>query len=655
MGINRYFTAAQIPTGQEYFKLPFNELYTALGAKQKQQDEARAKNAELQAEADKVKALQPDQEEAFAINQKFKDSIDKLSNQDLTGPEGKIATRALLQMGREYFGPNGRATAINNNYNTRALYEKKVDEYIKANKDVDPAYKLAAMNHFDKDYETKGGIGQLNSNKSYNKYDSEDLAYLNVDDVVEKAVEGNISDSYDTSVENPDNKGYFLKKGTKNEWVKYEDILQQAYEKVLADPAIGSHIKQGIKFGYYGKDDFDIKNAITTTKDANGNIIHTPNNRLGLIGDRAARKKGFSKYAYNQDVTSDATFLHNDDKEDKSVALPVYASPNGEIKPVFKGDEFKIQSKGLPVAKTESEKQAIRNRYYVNGKEPIGPSLVTMYAELEGKNTRKEDGYTPLKELPDAKRGTALSILKLTNKYTQDEIKALENGTASKEKTKEAYALLDKYSQTLSKNILVNNDVITMTPDDAKNTNRQIFGSETGITVKDLGTAEGKDLTVYDKETGKKYKWKDFIKVIQKDLPEDANISIQGRYSPKNTFEYLTGSEGRFKNPYSLSVGGKEYALSGPKTFTGPNGIETKKSQEMNQIKYGNDVLNSIYNSTFTGIGSIHDNSIIHVESPNGEEQFIIKDKLNNTIVSASSAEEASNEYIKYQILHAGR
>lgn len=333
MGINRYFTPAQLPTGQDYFKLPFNELYTALGAKQKQQDEARAKNAELQAEADKVKALQPDQEEAFAINQKFKDSIDKLSNQDLTNPEGKMATRALIQMGREYFGPNGRATAINNNYNARALYEKKVDEYIKANKDVDPKYKEFAMNHFDEDYKHKGGIGQLNSNKSYNKYDTEDLAYVNVDAELEKAVTGIIADSIDISVENPDNKGYFLKKGSKHEWVKYDDVVAQATEKALSDPSIASHVGQGTKFGYYGQNDFDFKNAITTTKDAKGNIIRTPNNRVGFIFDRLGRKFGFDKTGSNQDYTSDATALYLDKKKTENAMPTLYGKTGVESKP----------------------------------------------------------------------------------------------------------------------------------------------------------------------------------------------------------------------------------------------------------------------------------------------------------------------------------
>ena len=427
MGINRFFTPSQLPVGQDYFKLPFNELYTALGAKQKQQDEARTKNAELQAEADKVKALEPDQEEAFAINQKFKDSIDKLSNQDLTGPEGKMATRALMQMGREYFGPNGRATAINNNYNARVAYEKKLDEYIKANKDVDPNYKTKALEYFDHDYKfNKKGIGQLNSNKSYNKYDTEDLAYVNVDAELEKAVTGIIADSIDTSVENPDNKGYFLKKGSKHEWVNYNDIVAQATEKALADPNIGSHIKQGSKFGYYGQNDFDLKNAVTTTKDAKGNIIHTPNNRVGLILDRLGRKFGFDKTASSQDYTSDATALYYDKKKAENAMPTLYGKTGVESKPSETG--------------TTAQDNTDKLTGHVNTLKSIVTDFGTNVVPYNSMTAQQKQLYTSgdFKGLLKSLESNPNISKELLNKYRQDFNNVIESIDIAKQKEAES-------------------------------------------------------------------------------------------------------------------------------------------------------------------------------------------------------------------------
>lgn len=453
MGINRYFTPAQLPTEQEYFKLPFNELYTALGAKQKQQDEARTKNAELQAEADKVKALEPDQKRAFEINEMFKNKINELSGRDLTNPEGKMATRALMQMGREYFGPNGEATAINNNYNARVAYEKKLDEYVKANKDVDPNYKTKALEYFDHDYKfNKKGIGQLNSNKSYNKYDTEDLSYVNIDDALEKAVTGNIADAIDTSVENPDMKGYFLKKGSKHEWVNYNDIVAQATEKALADPNIGSHIKQGTKFGYYGQNDFDLKNAITTTRDAKGNIIHTPNNRVGLILDRLGRKFGFDKISSSQDYTSDATALYYDKKKAENAMPTLYGKTGVESKPSETG--------------TTAQDNTDKLTGHVNTLKSIVRDFGTNVVPYNSMTAQQKQLYTSgdFKGLLKSLESNPNISKELLNKYRQDFNNVLESIDIAKQKEAESenYAIAkvgsdEKFKEQIDKLPTINN------------------------------------------------------------------------------------------------------------------------------------------------------------------------------------------------------
>lgn len=427
MGINRYFTPAQLPTGQEYFKLPFNELYTALGAKQKQQDAANTKNAELQAEADKVKALLPDQTRAFDINQKFKDTIDKLSNQDLTNPEGKMATRALLQMGRDYFGPNGEATAINNSYNNRLLYEKKVDDYIKANKDVDPHYKDYAMAHFDKEYALKGGIGQLDpKTKSYNQYKGEDLAYVNVDDVLDKAVQGNIADVKANSTESPDGKGYLVKYGNETKYVTYDDIVRQATEKALADPTISSHIQQGNKFGYYKPNDFDISNAFATTKDAKGNIVKIPTNRLGMTLDRLGRKYGFSEVKNTKDMSSDATALYNDKKKTENAMPTLYGKTGVESKPSETG--------------TTAQDNTDKLTGHVNTLKSIVTDFGTNVVPYNSMTAQQKQLYTSgdFKGLLKSLESNPNISKELLNKYRQDFNNVLESIDIAKQKEAES-------------------------------------------------------------------------------------------------------------------------------------------------------------------------------------------------------------------------
>lgn len=312
MAINRYFTPAQLPTGQDYFKLPFNELYTALGAKQKQQDEANAQMSQYAEVASKLQGLQPDQQRVYDINDEINKLSESLSNTDLTSPEGKINLLKAKNKIRNYFGANGEATAIMSNLEARRSYEKKVDEFIQHNKDVDPNYKNKAMAYFDEEFAKKGGTGSLNPNtKSYNRYNTEDLSYVNIDDVLDKAVQGNIADVISNSVESPDGQGYLVKYGNETKQVTYNDIVKQATEKALADPNISSHISQGTRFGYYNNNDFDVNNALTQVKDKNGNLSTVPNNRLGFTLDRLGRKYGFLEKKHVKDMSSDATALHN--------------------------------------------------------------------------------------------------------------------------------------------------------------------------------------------------------------------------------------------------------------------------------------------------------------------------------------------------------
>lgn len=535
MGINRFFTPSQLPVGQDYFKLPFNELYTALGAKQKQQDEARTKNAELQAEADKVKALEPDQEEAFAINQKFKDSIDKLSNQDLTGPEGKMATRALMQMGREYFGPNGRATAINNNYNARVAYEKKLDEYIKANKDVDPHYKDYAMTHFDKEYALKGGIGQLDpKTKSYNQYKGEDLAYVNVDDVLDKAVQGNIADVKANSTESPDGKGYLVKYGNETKYVTYDDIVRQATEKALADPTISSHIQQGNKFGYYKPNDFDISNAFATTKDAKGNIVKIPTNRLGMTLDRLGRKYGFSEVKNTKDMSSDATALYNDKKKTENAMPTLYGKTGVESKPSETG--------------TTAQDNTDKLTGHVNTLKSIVTDFGTNVVPYNSMTAQQKQLYTSgdFKGLLKSLESNPNISKELLNKYRQDFNNVLESIDIAKQKEAESenYAIAKvgsdkKFKEQIDKLPTINNLSKSQIMDHVEAYNRLNVTDEQGNRLK-VGDAGFDNAVAKRKEAIKlRDKYPEVFQQYNK-IYQDTQKYLQSKNKAKD--EYFKGT-----------------------------------------------------------------------------------------------------------------
>ena len=77
--INRYMVPAELPTGQEYFKLPFNELNAALASKQATYDKSEAEVSAL----DKLfpQAGYRTEERAAAYKDKYTTEIDALKKQ----------------------------------------------------------------------------------------------------------------------------------------------------------------------------------------------------------------------------------------------------------------------------------------------------------------------------------------------------------------------------------------------------------------------------------------------------------------------------------------------------------------------------------------------------------------------------------------------
>ena len=77
--INRYMVPAELPTGQEYFKLPFNELNAALASKQANYDKSEAEVSAL----DKLfpQAGYRTEERAAAYKEKYTTEIDALKKQ----------------------------------------------------------------------------------------------------------------------------------------------------------------------------------------------------------------------------------------------------------------------------------------------------------------------------------------------------------------------------------------------------------------------------------------------------------------------------------------------------------------------------------------------------------------------------------------------
>ena len=90
-GINRYDVPAQMPTGQQFFQLPYNELAMALASKQKAYDEQEAEMAKNQAFLADLKSGYRTAGLPQEIQKEYNDKFQSYVGQDLTKPEIKRA------------------------------------------------------------------------------------------------------------------------------------------------------------------------------------------------------------------------------------------------------------------------------------------------------------------------------------------------------------------------------------------------------------------------------------------------------------------------------------------------------------------------------------------------------------------------------------
>lgn len=94
MSVNRYDVPAQMPTGQQFFQLPYNELATALMSKQKSYDTQEAEMAKNQAFLADLKSGYRTAGLPQEIQQEYNSKFENYIGQDLADPNVK---RSLVQ------------------------------------------------------------------------------------------------------------------------------------------------------------------------------------------------------------------------------------------------------------------------------------------------------------------------------------------------------------------------------------------------------------------------------------------------------------------------------------------------------------------------------------------------------------------------------
>lgn len=262
------------------------------------------------------------------------------------------------------------------------------------------------------------------------------------------------------------------------------------------------------------------------------------------------------------------------EKEKTNPNVPVYESPQTPIKGIDTGDDFKIKDKGTQIALTEEERQNIA-RTGALGNYPI-----------LGLKKSKEERYSQPREMKEESKNFLLGISKYIDPKIEAKIKSGKDLTKKEQEL--LYPQADKIAEEAKKDIEVNSRVIGLTEKESDDINRQLFGKEKDQTVKNLGTGLAVNTKIWDKSKGKLVTLDD----IQEEHDGEARVSIQGRFTGENAYVIATGGDKSFAAPKQLSIGNKEYIISGPEAYintktgdySNPDNEKLKKDQELNEI-----------------------------------------------------------------------
>jgi hypothetical protein len=124
MALNRYDVPAQQATGQEYYKLPINEMLGVLAMKQKKRDDDLSKLQDLSGLLENIKSLDPsvpgaatDRQLHQNIVNNVRNDVNDLYNIDVSTKEGNQELYKRINNIKRYFDPSGDAYKLNERYN----------------------------------------------------------------------------------------------------------------------------------------------------------------------------------------------------------------------------------------------------------------------------------------------------------------------------------------------------------------------------------------------------------------------------------------------------------------------------------------------------------------------------------------------------------
>jgi len=432
MALNRYDVPAQQATGQEYYKLPINEMLGVLAMKQKKQDDNLKEAQQFGDYTLKLNSLEADRLKHQEINKNVNQMVNDLTSgqYDLTSSDGRNKLNSLRNYVKTEFSPNGKAYAIQSNFDKYQGWIKRQQE----NKELNKDYFNKANQAFLSKYQ---GIGDLDpTTGTYNSFNAPDL--VNTPDVTK------YFDTYGDKIESeiqqkayasPDGKGYIYE-GTYYTDKRSPELIAKVLSKYAQnDPSLQSYLEQGSQIGIF--DPNAVSQGLVGTqkvKDKRGNEYDklVLNGNHPFSGALSAAVDKYTKNVYKEEkgIKADSEFGRKREEELKYPDLTGW-------------------SQGLEGKPTVSGRDPEENKTLITNHNLKLQSLNKSFKETLGYNLQEEDlkqlnagNYNYFKGLSDndlASRGLDRGII---NKFVNEGNAILEskNIAETKEIESENYA-----------------------------------------------------------------------------------------------------------------------------------------------------------------------------------------------------------------------
>jgi hypothetical protein len=212
----------------------------------------------------------------------------------------------------------GEISAIEGNYAARQAYVQKYADLVNKGEANAIDFQIA-LDHFDNTFQgTQYDMGT----GVYNPYSTEELAkYANIEDIAETRGNGYLADVVERLGAYSDGK-YLYTSEDKQEFVKYEDILQGVTSALMNDKELRDYYGQRIKFGQYSADEVNdiyrtaaerVAEKYSYLKDKKGKTS-VKADPFALQKDKYDREKDLYGYKKNLDMVQNVATDRNNEQ-----------------------------------------------------------------------------------------------------------------------------------------------------------------------------------------------------------------------------------------------------------------------------------------------------------------------------------------------------